>query len=137
MADLERDNLGMKQILDVKSIGPEEDEMIETSILPGIDEIKKEFYGVFHIPLFRHYVQNKDREIEMEVLYNPEERRFPFSVHYPRFENSTTKHGDSHYFQKFTRDQIEMLIFAYSEEEFRKFEKELRDFEDKLSFLMS
>lgn len=76
-----------------------------------------------NIPIFHHFVYDKDGHVEMEIFYNSDARPYKFSVHYPRFECSGAKLRDCTCFQGFTREQIGMLIYAYSEEEYWKFEK--------------
>ena len=118
----------LMKIENVASIGGDGEEMIETTTLydepvfcPDTEETREEFKDVFNIPIFHHYVCDKDGNIEMEIWFNPE--NYEFSVHYPRFECSSARMGEATSFQKFRMAQIAMMIFAYSAEEYWKFEK--------------
>ena len=72
---------------------------------------------------FHHFVCDKDGNIEMDIWYEPDARPYKFSVHYPRFECCGAKLRDCTCFQGFTWEQIGMLVYAYSAEEYWKFEK--------------
>ena len=108
-------------------------ETLETSALddvvyhPNTEETIKEFESVYKIPIFHHYVCNKDGYNVMEIFYNPDAKPFRFFVHYHRFESSGAKLRYCTCFQGFTSEQIGMAVFAYSEEEYWKFEKAFID----------
>ena len=115
---------------DVSIGGNGKEEMIETSAwgdepycYPNNEETREAFKDVFNIPIFHHYVYNKDGHKEMEIWYNPDARPYKFAIHYPGFEISDAKLRDCTCFQRFTREQIGMLVYAYSAEEYWKFEK--------------
>ena len=112
------------------SICGDREEMIETTAwgdelycYPNNEETREAFKDVFKISIFHHFVCDKDGNIEMKIFYNPDARPHKFAVHYPRFEISGAKLRDCTCFQGFTREQIGMVVFAYSEEEYWKFEK--------------
>ena len=118
------------KIENVTSIGGDGEEMIETTTLyedpvfyPDTEETRESFKDVFNIPIFHHFVRNKDGNNVMEIWYNPDAKPYKFSVHYPRFECSSARMGEATSFQKFRMAQIAMMIFFYSEEEYWKFEK--------------
>ncbi len=118
----------LMKIENVASIGGDGEEMIETTALydepvfcPDTEETREEFKDVFNIPIFHHYVCDKDGNREMEIWFNP--KNYEFSVHYPRFECSRARMGEATSFQKFGMAQLAMMIFAYSIEEYWKFEK--------------
>lgn len=124
------------------SIGGDGEEMIETTTLydepvfcPDTEETREEFKDVFNIPIFHHYVCDKDGNREMEIWYNPDAKPYKFSVHYPRFENSGARLRDCTCFQGFTREQIGMLVYAYSAEEYWKFEKTFMEWSGKINWL--
>lgn len=128
MTMIEKDRF--TKIENAVSIGGDGEEMIETTAwgdepycYPNNEETREAFKDVFTIPIFHHFVCDKDGHKEMEIWYNPDARPYKFSVHYPRFENSCAKLRDCTCFQRFTREQIGMLVYAYSEEEYWKFEK--------------
>lgn len=78
--------------------------------------------------VFLHRICGKDWFTEMEIWYHPDE--YKFSVHYPRFECSGARLRKATSFQKFTREQIGMLVYAYDEEEYWKFEKAFKEWSD-------
>lgn len=130
------------QIENAVSIGGDGEEMIEATAwddepvyYPDTEETREAFKDVFNMPIFRHLVCDKDGQKEMEIWYNPDARPYKFSVHYPRFENSGAKLRDCTCFQGFTREQIGMLVFAYSEEEYWKFEKVFWEWSRKINWL--
>ena len=82
---------------------------------------------------FFYDVCDKDGNIEMKVWYEPDARPYKFFVHYPRFEISGEKLRDCTCFQRFTREQIGMLVYAYSEEEYWKFEKAFMEWSGKVN----
>ncbi len=77
---------------------------------------------------FRHHVRDKDGHIEMELFYNENSK---WSVHYPHYEMSETHLRSNTCFTEFYTYQVAMLIFAYSEDEFKRFERGFRDFQRK------
>lgn len=71
--------------------------------------------------IFHYYIHDKDGRIEMEMF---KEFGKPFSVHFPRYESYPTRlRTFCQTFSEMRNYQVGMLIFAYNEEEFRKFEK--------------
>lgn len=134
------------------------EEMIDTTALddepvcyPDNEETRETFKDVFKVEIpeeefeklkdksfirslrFHHDVYDKDGHKEMEILYNPDARPHKFAVHYPRFEISGAKLRDCTCFQGFTREQIGMVVFAYSEEEYWKFEKAFLEWSGKIN----
>lgn len=68
---------------------------------------------------FHHYVKDKDGNIEMEIFATDSK----FTVHFPRYEGIENKNFHSNSCFAEMRDyQVEMLIFAYSEQEFYRFQ---------------
>lgn len=96
-------------------------------------ETREAFKDVFNIPIFHHFVCDKDGNIEMDIWYEPDERPYKFSVHYPRFECSGAIMRTGTSFQGFTWEQIGMLVYAYSEEEYWKFEKAFMEWSGKIN----
>lgn len=76
--------------------------------------------------LFHHYVDIKEfREIE---IYSEDGKTF--DVNYPRYDIIGNEEKEVH-FVEMDYTQISMLIFAYSEEEFERFEKALAEWRDR------
>lgn len=73
---------------------------------------------------FHFYVKDKDGNIEMEICYCGG----IFTAHYPRYEFQPTRLRDKTCFAEMLGYQVGMLIFAYSESEFKRFEKEFEEF---------
>lgn len=138
--------------------GNAKEEMIETTAwgdeqyyYPNNEETREAFKGVYKVEIpeeefeklkdksfirslrFHHDVYDKDGHKEMEILYNPDARPYKFFAHYPRFENSGARLRDCTCFQGFTREQIGMLVYAYSEEEYWKFEKAFCEWSGRLN----
>ena len=133
---------GFKEIENAVSIGENEEEMIETTAwgdepfyYPDTEKTREVFKDVFNIPIFNHFVCDKDGNIEMKIFYNPDARPYKFFTHYHRFEASSAKLRDCTCFQGFTREQIGMLVYAYSEEEYWKFEKAFMEWSGKINWL--
>ena len=145
---------------DVSVGGNGKEEMIETSAwgdepyyYPNNEETREAFKDVYKVEIpeeefeklkgnsffgslcFHHDVYDKDGHKEMEIWYNPDAKPYKFSAHYPRFETSGAKLRDCTCFQGFTREQIGMLIFAYSEEEYWKFEKAFTEWSREISWI--
>lgn len=72
---------------------------------------------------FHHYVKDEKGNIEMELWY----KNGKWKVHYPRYEFFPT-HLRTNCFAEFLTYQVAMLIFAYSKDEFERFEKEFEEF---------
>lgn len=68
---------------------------------------------------FHHYVKDKDGNIEMEIFANGNK----FTVHFPRYEGANNNRFRFNTCFAEMRDyQVGMLIFAYSEQEFYRFQ---------------
>ena len=83
------------------SICGDREEMIETTAwgdepyyYPYNEETREDFKDVFNIPIFHHFVCDKDGNIEMEIFYERDARPYSFSVLFPRFTNSNAKIRD-------------------------------------------
>lgn len=73
---------------------------------------------------FHHYVKDKDGNIEMEIFFDGSK----FKVHFPRYEGIPTLLKAACQTLAELRDyQVGMLIFAYSQEEFDRFEKAFKE----------
>ena len=80
---------------------------------------------------FHHYVRDKDGNIEMTIIkYGKEDGRF--GVRFDRFSNEDTRYNVFRPFMKFCTWQLAMMLFAYDEEEFRKFEKAYAEWRNKV-----
>lgn len=117
--------------------GNGKEEMIETTAwgdeqyYPDNKETREAFKDVFNIPIFHHFVCDKYGNIEMEIFYERDARPYSFSALFPRFTNSNAKIRDCAHLYGFMWEQIGMLIYAYSEEEYWKFEKAFLEWIDK------
>lgn len=69
--------------------------------------------------LFHFYVDIKNHH-EMEIFSDDGKI---FDVNYPRYDILANKSGKYDYFIEMEYNQIAMLIYAYSEQEFRRFEQ--------------
>lgn len=77
---------------------------------------------------FHHYVKDKNGHIEMELFYN---KNGKWSVNYPHYEMHETHLRSGSCFTEFYTYQVAMLIFAYDESEFKRFEHEFKEFQKK------
>ena len=126
------------KIDNIVSIGGDGEEKIDVTALgdepvyyPDTEETREAFKDVFNIPIFHHSVCNKDGNMEMYILYNPETDEF--FVNYPSFKCSGARLRMAKLFQEFTKEQIGMLVYAYSAEEYWKFEKAFLEWSGKIN----
>ena len=131
---------GFKKIENAVSVGRNGEEVIETTAwgdepvyYPDTEETREAFKDVFNIPIFHHFVCDKDGNIEMEIFYERDARPYSFSVLFPRFTNSNAKIRDCTRLYGFMWEQIGVLVFAYSKEEYWKFEKAFMEWSGKVN----
>lgn len=65
-----------------------------------------------------YYVTDKDGNIEMEIFLK---EYGAFTVHYPRFEQQREILHSTSCFIRVSGEQLGMLLFAYSQDEYLKF----------------